>query len=147
MHCLWYLKESLKLLVVSGDGGLFDLIWFDVSLNQIDLNLNLIWLRLFYFQVHWVQCDKCELWYHLFCIGLKPHDIKEDEDFNCNLCKVVKKNDTKIKNNDTSASDMDTEWTTHDLQSVRPKIVRRKLARKLSVALKLTNMLWFWLSK
>merc|ERR1712130_661198 len=23
-------------------------------------------------QVHWVQCDKCELWYHLFCIGLKP---------------------------------------------------------------------------
>jgi len=60
-------------------------------------------------QVHWVQCDKCELWYHLFCIGLKPHDIKEDEDFNCNLCKVVKKNDTKIKNNDTSASDMDTE--------------------------------------
>jgi len=53
-------------------------------------------------QVHWVQCDKCELWYHLFCIGLKPHDIKEDEDFNCKNCKVVKKNEE-------SASDMDTE--------------------------------------
>ena len=34
-------------------------------------------------KVHWVQCDKCELWYHLFCIGLKPHNIKEDEDFCC----------------------------------------------------------------
>ena len=34
-------------------------------------------------QVHWVQCDKCELWYHLYCIGLKPHNIKEDEDFCC----------------------------------------------------------------
>merc|ERR1712098_156570 len=53
-------------------------------------------------QVHWVQCDKCELWYHLFCIGLKPHDIKEDEDFNCKNCKVVKKTEE-------SASDMDTE--------------------------------------
>merc|ERR1712228_166073 len=53
-------------------------------------------------QVHWVQCDKCELWYHLFCIGLKPHDIKEDEDFNCKNCKVVKKIEE-------SASDMDTE--------------------------------------
>ena len=37
-------------------------------------------------QVHWVQCDKCELWYHLFCIGLKPHNIKEDEDFCCRYC-------------------------------------------------------------
>ena len=30
-----------------------------------------------------MQCDKCELWYHLYCIGLKPHNIKEDEDFCC----------------------------------------------------------------
>ena len=53
-------------------------------------------------QVHWVQCDKCELWYHLFCIGLKPHDIKEDEDFNCKNCKTGKRKET-------SGSDMDTE--------------------------------------
>jgi len=37
-------------------------------------------------QVHWVQCDKCELWFHLFCIGLKPNNIKEDEDFYCKNC-------------------------------------------------------------
>merc|ERR1712029_497666 len=54
-------------------------------------------------QVHWVQCDKCELWYHLFCIGLKPHDIKEDEDFNCKNCKVLKKNE------ESASSDMDTD--------------------------------------
>lgn len=61
-------------------------------------------------QVHWVQCDKCELWYHLFCIGLKPHDIKEDEDFVCKYCKVdTSDGRSKKRQNDTSASDMDTE--------------------------------------
>jgi len=63
-------------------------------------------------QVHWVQCDKCELWYHLFCIGLKPHDIKEDEDFVCKFCKGVSRGgggSCKKPQNDTSASDMDTE--------------------------------------
>merc|ERR1712200_10594 len=63
-------------------------------------------------QVHWVQCDKCELWFHLFCIGLKPNDIKEDEDFNCKFCKGVSRGgggSCKKPQNDTSASDMDTE--------------------------------------
>ena len=54
-------------------------------------------------QVHWVQCDKCELWYHLYCIGLKPHDIKEDEDFICKFCKGGSRRQPD------SASDMDTE--------------------------------------
>merc|ERR1711868_226999 len=53
-------------------------------------------------QVHWVQCDKCELWFHLFCIGLKPHDIKEDEDFNCKNCKAGRRKES-------SGSDMDTD--------------------------------------
>merc|ERR1711913_226286 len=60
-------------------------------------------------QVHWVQCDKCELWYHLFCIGLKPHDIKEDEDFVCKFCKGVSRGgggSCKKPQNDTSASDI-----------------------------------------
>merc|ERR1712130_305954 len=67
-------------------------------------------------QVHWVQCDECELWYHLFCIGLKPHNIKEDEDFNCKNC-VGKHGSTKRlpgkkpkdKERSESGSDMDTD--------------------------------------
>jgi len=38
-------------------------------------------------QVHWVQCDGCQLWFHLFCLGMKPTQIKEDEDFLCSHCK------------------------------------------------------------
>merc|ERR1719166_176609 len=53
-------------------------------------------------QVHWVQCDRCQLWFHLFCIGLKPHDIKEDEDFNCRDCKAGARKES-------SGSDMDTD--------------------------------------
>lgn len=37
-------------------------------------------------QVYWVQCDECDRWYHFFCIGLEPSDIKEDEDFICDMC-------------------------------------------------------------
>ena len=64
-----------------------------------------------------MQCDMCELWYHLFCIGLKPHNIKEDEDFNCKNCVGKhgstkrlpgKKPKEKIEKSE-SGSDMDTD--------------------------------------
>lgn len=38
-------------------------------------------------EVHWVQCDGCELWFHLYCIGLKQEQVKEDEEFICKACK------------------------------------------------------------
>jgi len=41
--------------------------------------------------IHWVQCDGCELWLHLNCIGLRPSDVTEDEDFICRDCKPVRK--------------------------------------------------------
>lgn len=41
-------------------------------------------------QVHWVQCDGCELWFHLYCIGLKPEQVSEDQDFICKTCKPNK---------------------------------------------------------
>ena len=34
-----------------------------------------------------MQCDGCELWLHLQCIGLKPDQVSEDEDFICRDCK------------------------------------------------------------
>lgn len=38
-------------------------------------------------EVDWVQCDGgCELWFHLFCVGLDKRDVKEDEDFICRVC-------------------------------------------------------------
>jgi len=65
-------------------------------------------------QVHWVQCDKCSLWFHLFCINLKPAQIKEDEEFFCGDCggsrkRSKDKKETKEKSANNSNSDMDTE--------------------------------------
>ena len=34
-----------------------------------------------------MQCDGCELWLHLNCIGLRPDQVSEDEDFICKDCK------------------------------------------------------------
>jgi len=54
-------------------------------------------------QVHWVQCDNCSLWFHLFCIGLKPQHIKEDEEFYCGGCGKHRRGSRKPD------SDMDTD--------------------------------------
>ena len=48
-------------------------------------------------QVHWVQCDGCELWLHLTCIGLKPEQVSEDEDFICRDCKPAPTNSKRPK--------------------------------------------------
>ena len=50
----------------------------------------------FQLQVHWVQCDGCELWFHLHCIGLKPEQVSEDEDFICKTCKPNRQNQRVI---------------------------------------------------
>ena len=36
--------------------------------------------------VSWVQCDSCDLWFHLLCVGLGKDEIKEDEDYVCFNC-------------------------------------------------------------
>jgi len=48
-------------------------------------------------EVHWVQCDACELWLHLNCIGLKPEQVSEDEEFICKSCKPKSKPQKKVK--------------------------------------------------
>ncbi|XP_052059486.1 lysine-specific demethylase 5A-like isoform X1 [Mytilus californianus] len=37
-------------------------------------------------EVNWVQCDHCEEWYHLLCVGLASEEVKEDEDYKCFKC-------------------------------------------------------------
>ncbi|KAK3104094.1 hypothetical protein FSP39_024364 [Pinctada imbricata] len=38
-------------------------------------------------EVNWVQCDRCEEWYHLLCVGLSSEEITEDEEYECFKCK------------------------------------------------------------
>jgi hypothetical protein len=39
------------------------------------------------FQFDWVQCDNCQLWFHLFCVNLTKIQV-EDKDFFCKICKM-----------------------------------------------------------
>ena len=50
----------------------FPIFWLDVNFGSSCVS-----------QVNWLQCDKCGLWFHLTCIGLKPHMVKEDFCFFC----------------------------------------------------------------
>lgn len=38
-------------------------------------------------EVNWVQCDRCEEWYHLLCVGLGDDEVTEDEEYECFKCK------------------------------------------------------------
>ena len=38
-------------------------------------------------EVNWVQCDRCELWFHLVCVGLGEDEVSENEDYVCYQCK------------------------------------------------------------
>ncbi|KAL5014006.1 hypothetical protein ScPMuIL_008276 [Solemya velum] len=38
-------------------------------------------------EVNWVQCDRCEEWFHLLCVGLGDDEITEDEEYECFRCK------------------------------------------------------------
>ena len=37
--------------------------------------------------MNWVQCDRCEGWFHLLCIGLAEDEISEHEDYVCYKCR------------------------------------------------------------
>ena len=38
------------------------------------------------------------MWFHLYCIGLKPEQVSEDEDFICKNCKPNRNKASKITN-------------------------------------------------
>ena len=35
-----------------------------------------------------MQCDTCEQWFHLLCVGLGQQDVADDEDYVCHTCKA-----------------------------------------------------------
>jgi len=70
--------------------------------------------------VYWVQCDTCDLWYHMACIGLEQSQVSEEEDFNCRNCvgkdrncwaaqRLVGKKLKQEEENSESCAYMDTE--------------------------------------
>ena len=40
-------------------------------------------------EVNWVQCDGCEEWFHLLCVGLAEDEVSENEDYMCFRCKLT----------------------------------------------------------
>ena len=37
-------------------------------------------------EVGWVQCDVCEKWYHLACVGLSPEKAEAMDSYSCKTC-------------------------------------------------------------
>ena len=37
-------------------------------------------------EVGWVQCDVCERWYHVACVGLTPERAEAMDSYNCRHC-------------------------------------------------------------
>lgn len=37
-------------------------------------------------EVDWIQCDSCQLWFHLVCIGLSSEKAEALDSFKCSLC-------------------------------------------------------------
>jgi histone demethylase JARID1 len=55
-------------------------------------------------EVDWVQCDKCQLWFHLICVGLTTHDVASDIEYLCQLCCGVDKPVVNYYTSDIPAS-------------------------------------------
>lgn len=37
-------------------------------------------------EVEWVQCDKCENWYHVVCVGISAQDASKIDEYVCPYC-------------------------------------------------------------
>lgn len=51
------------------------------------MNLIILWWFVLGEEVNWVQCDRCEEWYYLLCVGLGIDEVIEDEEYECFKCK------------------------------------------------------------
>ena len=57
----------------------------EIEANQDDCAANPC-LRPPDLQIDWIQCNNCELWFHMDCIGVDPELVKINEDFICKNC-------------------------------------------------------------
>jgi PHD-finger len=40
-------------------------------------------------EVDWVQCDACQLWFHLICVDLDKTDVSDDKEYICRTCPTL----------------------------------------------------------
>ena len=40
-------------------------------------------------EIHWIQCDNCEKWFHMDCIGMKPGQIPDEQVWKCKRCRKI----------------------------------------------------------
>ena len=65
-------------------------------------------------EVGWVQCDKCEKWYHLICVEISAEEADTIDEYICPDCKPpppkkkLKKEDTTHRSNSPKLSDQAT---------------------------------------
>lgn len=38
-------------------------------------------------EISWVQCDLCQLWFHLLCVGLTTESVERIDSYNCFSCR------------------------------------------------------------
>ncbi|XP_071492108.1 lysine-specific demethylase 5A-like [Diadema antillarum] len=86
--------------------------------------------------INWVQCDVCEKWYHLLCIGMKEQP-DEDEEFICRICtkkRSMQKGGVKRTQPQTSGNSTTTSCATPVKQpEVKPDVKPATLTRPAAV--------------
>lgn len=55
-------------------------------------------------EVNWVQCDTCQLWYHLVCVGLTSESVQYIETYHCFPCKQKRANQSSSSVTTTGSS-------------------------------------------
>lgn len=61
-------------------------------------------------EVDWIQCDSCNKWFHMLCVGVDKTKFADEEDYACRLCedkRVVKIPTTKSSVNNEVATSND----------------------------------------
>lgn len=58
-------------------------------------------------EVGWVQCDDCELWFHLACVGLSSEKAESMDSYHCRLCSKATSETNSVSGTPQAASPTD----------------------------------------